>query len=340
MKLASTAAALALSFATFSTAEAQPAPAPFPANKPVSVYVGTAPGGTNDLIMRIAVRHIGKYLPGKPQVIPRNMPGAGGVALANYLYGAAPRDGSEIGVVQRAVSVMPLVVDPTMKVRMDELTWLSTPTESTDVCMVWHAAPVKTLADIQTTELILAGSGGETAQVRSLQKLTGGKVRTVIGYPVGAQMNLAIERGEVHGRCAISWEALKSNYPEWLADKKVNLLVQYGYQRHKELPNVPVISDFARSTEEKEAINILLLPQGVGFPFMGPPGLLPEVRDMWRKAFEQVWKDPETIAEAERIKLELAPVPGEELQKRVQATYASSPKAIALAKELIAEEGK
>ena len=262
------------------------------------------------------------------------------MALAAYLYNVAPRDGTEIGVVQRAVSVMPLVVDPNMKFKMQDLTWISTPTESTDVCMAWHEAPVKKLADIQTTELILAGSGGETAQVRSLQKLTGGKVRTVIGYPVGAQMNIAIERGEVHGRCAISWEALKSNYPEWLREKKVNLLVQFGYQRHKELPDVPLISDFARTPEEKEAVNILLLPQGVGFPFMGPPGLLPEVRDMWRKAFEQVWQDPETKAEAEKIKLDLAPVSGEELQKRLQATYAASPKAIALAKEMIAEDGK
>lgn len=317
-------------------AQAQTAAAPFPAGKQVSIHVGTAAGGTNDLIMRLAAQHVGKYLPGNPKVIPRNMPGAGGVKLATYLYLTAPRDGTEIGVVQRAVSIMPLI-DASLPFKMHELTWISTPSESTDVCIVWHESPIKTLADIKNTELILAGSGGETSQVRSLQRLVGGKIRTVVGYPVGAQMNLAIERGEVHGRCAISWEALKSNYPEWLAAKKVNLLVQFAYQRHPELPHVPLISEFASSKEEKEAIDILLLPQGVGFPFIGPPGLLAEVRDMWRTAMDKVWADAELKAEATRLKLDLTPVAGAELQARLQRTYGASPQAIALAREFVAE---
>lgn len=319
---------------------AQTTPAPFPAGKQVSIHVGTATGGTNDLIMRLAAQHVGKYMPGNPRVIPRNMPGAGGVKLATYLYLTAPRDGTEIGVVQRSVSVMPLVVDNTLPFKMNELTWIGTPSESTDVCIVWHQSPIKTINDIKNTELILAGSGGEATQVRSLQRLVGGKVRTVVGYPVGAQMNLAIERGEVHGRCAISWEALKSNYPEWLSAKKVNLLVQFAYKRHPELPNVPLITDFARSKEEKEALDILLLPQAAGFPFIGPPGLLPEVRDMWRNALDKAWADPELKSEAARIKLDLAPVRGADLQAIVERTYAASPQAIALAKEFVAEQKK
>lgn len=318
---------------------AQPAPAPFPATKQVSIHVGTASGGTNDLIMRLAAQHIGKYLPGNPKVIPRNMPGAGGVKLATYLYSQALRDGTEIGVVQRAVAIMPLI-DASLPFKMHELTWIGTPTESTDVCIVWHLSPIKTIADIAKTELILAGSGGETSQVRSLQRLVGGKIRTVVGYPVGAQMNLAIERGEVHGRCAISWEALKANYPEWLAAKKVNLLVQFAYQRHPELPDVPLIGELARTKEEKEAIDILLLPQGVGFPFIGPPALLPQVREMWRTAMDKVWVDPELAAEAARLKLELAPISGAELQARLARTYGASPQAIALAKEFVAEAGE
>ncbi len=315
---------------------AEPAAAPFPAGKPISIHVGTSPGGTNDLLMRMVARHIGKYLPGHPNVVPRNTPGAGGKRLASLLYNTAPRDGTELGVIQRSVTTDPLLVDPTLPFRMQELTWIGTPTGTTDTCIVWHKSRVQSLADLQTTELILAGTGNETTQVSILQRLTGGKIRVVLGYPGGAAMNVALERGEADGRCAISWEALKSNYPAWLRDRKVKVLAQYALVRNPELPDVPLISDLAKTAIDRNALAVILLPQAFGFPFVAPPGLLPEVSELLRNAFAQTMRDPQLIEEAQKIKMELHPVRGEELQRLIREAHAAAPETIARARALIA----
>jgi tripartite-type tricarboxylate transporter receptor subunit TctC len=319
-----------------SPAAAQPVAAPFPAGKAVSIHVGTEPGGTNDQIMRLVARHIGQYLPGKPNVVPRNTPGAGGRRLAGFLYNAAARDGTEIGALQRGLTTDALLIDSAAPFKVPELTWIGSPSGTTDLCVVWHASKVQSIADIQKTEMVIAGSGNEATQVLILQRLTGGKVRTVIGYPGGSAINLALERGEADGRCSLSWEALKSNYPEWVSDKKVKPIVQFAFARHPELADVPLIGDLARSAIDKEALGVLLLPQAFGFPFAAPPGLLPEVTDMLRTAFQQTLRDPQLIEEAKKIKLELQPVRGEDLQRLAREAYAASPQTIARAKELIA----
>ncbi len=328
--------ALAIALACTSQTLAQPAATPFPAGKPVSLHVGTDPGGTNDLLMRLVAKHIGKYLPGRPNVIPRNTPGAGGKRLATFLYNTAARDGTELGVIQRSVATDQLLVDPALPFRMHELTWVGTPTGTTDTCIVWHKARVQSLADLQTTELVLAGTGNETTQVLILQRLTGGKIRVVLGYPGGASMNVALERGEADGRCAISWEALKSNYAEWLRNKKVKVLAQYALARNPELPDVPLISDLAKSAIDRDALAVILLPQAFGFPFAAPPGLLHEVSTLLRDAFMQTMRDPQLIEEATRIKMELKPVHGEELQRLIRDAHAVSPDTIARARALIA----
>jgi tripartite-type tricarboxylate transporter receptor subunit TctC len=317
-------------------AAAQPAAAPFPSGKAVSIHVGTEAGGTNDQIMRLVARHIGKYLPGNPNVVPRNTPGAGGRRLANFLYNAAARDGTEIGALQRGLTTDALLIDSTASFKVPELTWVGSPSGTTDLCVVWHTSKVQSINDIQKTEMVIAGSGNEATQVLILQRLTGGKVRTVIGYPGGAAINLAIERGEADGRCSLSWEALKSTYPEWVSDKKVRPIVQFAFSRHPELGDVPMIGELAKSAIDRDALGVLLLPQAFGFPFAAPPGLLPEVTDMLRAAFQQTMRDPQFVMEAKKIKLELQPVRGEDLQRLARDAFAASPQIIARAKELIA----
>ena len=332
----SLAAMLACACAVAGHAEAQPAAAKFPAGKPVSIHVGTEAGGTNDQIMRLVARHIGQYLPGKPNVVPRNTPGAGGRRLAGFLANAAARDGTEIGALQRGLTTEALLIDSAAPFKVPELTWVGSPSGTTDLCVVWHASKVQSLADIQKTEMVIAGSGNEATQVLILQRLTGGKVRTVIGYPGGSAINLALERGEADGRCSLSWEALKSNYPEWVSEKKVKPIVQFAFSRHPELRDVPLIGDLAKSTIDREALGVLLLPQAFGFPFAAPPGLLPEVADTLRAAFQLAMHDPQLIEEAKKIKLELQPVRGEELQRLAREAYAASPQTLARAKALIA----
>jgi tripartite-type tricarboxylate transporter receptor subunit TctC len=195
---------------------------------------------------------------------------------------------------------------------------------------------VQSIADLKRRELVIAGSGNEAAQVHILRHLTGGMIRTVIGYPGGAAMNLAMERGEAGGRCSYSWEAIKAAIPHWVAEKKVRPIVQFALQRHPELPDVPLITDFARSDIDTQALLILLTPQIFGFPFAAPPGLPPALRDTLRAAFAQTMQDTQFKDDAKKIKLEPHPVSGEVLERAAHEAYAASPAAVSRAKELIA----
>ncbi len=322
-------------FASAAPAAAQPAAAAFPAGKPVTIHVGTTPGGGNDNVMRMVARHIGKYLPGNPNVVARNTPGAGGRRLAGLIANTAPRDGTELAQLHRGLVLEQLLGEVVLPFKVADLTWLGSPTGTTDTCIVWHTARVQSIADLMTHELVVAGSGNEAPQLYLLQRLLGAKVRSVIGYPGGAPMNLAMERGEVDGRCSYSWEAIKSAIPDWIRDKKAKPIVQFALTRHPELPDVPLIADFAKSDLDREALRVLMTRGIFGFPFAAPPGLLPEVRDLLRQAFEKTMRDPQVREDADRIKLELEPISGETLERAARDAFAASPEAIARAKELI-----
>jgi tripartite-type tricarboxylate transporter receptor subunit TctC len=329
--------ALTLAIAgAMSDAAAQPTAMPFPTGKPVAMHVGATPGGGNDHVMRLVARHIGKYLPGHPTVVARNTPGAGGRRLASLLANTAPRDGTELAQLHRGIVVEHLLGEVTLPFRLQDLTWLGSPTSTTDTCIVWHTARVQSLEDLMTHELVVAGTGNEAPQLYLLQRLIGAKVRSVIGYPGGAAMNLAMERGEAGGRCSYSWEAIKSAIPDWIRDKKAKPIVQFALTRHPELPDVPLIADFAKTELDRQALRVLMTRQVFGFPFAAPPGLLPEVRDLLRSAFEKTMQDPAVREDALKVRLELHPVSGETLERATNAAFSASPEAIARAKELLA----
>jgi tripartite-type tricarboxylate transporter receptor subunit TctC len=321
---------------TAAPAVAQPASTPFPIGKPVSMYLGFEPGGGNDQIMRLIARNIGRHLPGSPSVIPRNMPGAGGRRLAGHMYNSAPRDGTELAMISRGVTTDPLLVDPMLNFSVQDLTWLGAPTGTTDTCVVWHAAKVQSIADLKTTEMVVAGSGNEAAQLRILRQLVGARIRSVVGYPGAPAMNLAMERGEADGRCSLSWESMKASMADWLAAKKIKPIVQFAMERHPELEDVPAIMEFATTELDRAALRIILLPTVFGFPFAAPPQLLPEVRTTLRIAFEHMLQDPQFKEEAHKMKFDTRPVSGADLERAARAAYASSQEAIARAKELIA----
>lgn len=301
----------------------------------VSIHVGTAAGGTNDMLMRMVGRHIGKHLPGNPQVVPKNMPGAGGRKLAAYLFNQAQANGSEMGVFQRAVTTDPLLVDQKLLFEIPKFTWIGSPSSTTDICAVWHTSPVQSIADLTQTELIVAGSGGETAQVNLVRNLLGGKIKAVIGYQGGAQMMLALQRGEAYGRCALSWEASKTQYRQLLEEKQFKPIVQFALTKAHDLPDVPLITEYAKTERDKQALEVILAPQEVGFPFVAPPGVSAEMTATLRKAFQDSLKDPELMAEAAKLSFEIRPVSGEHLEQRLKSVYAFPPDVIARAKELI-----
>lgn len=329
-------AALACACGFAHHAVAQPAAVQFPAGKQISVHVGVNPGGGNDQIMRLIARHIGMHLPGHPSVVARNTPGAGGRRLAGLLATTAPRDGTELGMLHRGLVTEQLLGDVALPFKVNDLTWIGTPTSTTDTCIVWHTARVQNISDLKEHELVLAGDGNESWQVFLLQRLLGARIRSVVGYPGGTAMNLALERGEAGGRCGYSWQALKAAVPDWVRDKKVRPIVQFALSRHPELKDVPLILDYAKTDLDRQALRLLVAPQVFGFPFAAPPGLLPKVRDLLRDAFDRTMLDPSTREDASKIRLELDPVDGRTLERVVGEVYLASPDVVARAKELIA----
>jgi len=334
-KLLGTIGALASLLLAGSVASAQ-GPA-FPAGKPVSIYVGTSAGGPADTTMRMVASHIVKYLPGNPTVIARNMPGAGSRQLAAYLYNQAAKDGTEFGLLLRPIATDSLFTDSGTQFDVRQLTWLGSPSNVTDTCGFWVTSPVQEWEALQETEIVIPGIGadaGEIAQANVLQNLAGAKIRTVIGYQSGGELTLAMERGEAHGRCAISWEAVKSTYADWLAENKFKPFMQFSMQRHPDLPEVPTVLELAKTDLDQKALEVFLAPQDFGFPFAAPPGLDPEVTAMLRKALQSVFTDPDFIAEARTRKFDVNPITGERLTEILEKVYSYPPEVIDRAIEL------
>lgn len=297
----------------------------FPAGKTVSAYVGTTPGGSHDLAMRLVARHIGQHLPGNPNVIPRNMPGAGARKLAAHLTHQAPKDGTEFGVLIRGIVTETLMSSEPANFDMTKLTWIGTPASVTEICGVWHTVGVNSMEDLAKREIVMAGSAtdsSETIQANVLNNLVAAKVRTVVGYTSGREMNLAMERGEAHARCGTSWEGLKASYPNYIKDNLFRVFVQFSMTRHAELPNVPAIGEYAKTDMDKQALEVVTLPVFFGYPFAAPPGLSAETTTLLRGAFMSTMDNSGFREDAKKQGLDISPVAGDVLAKRLVQIYA------------------
>jgi tripartite-type tricarboxylate transporter receptor subunit TctC len=295
------------------------------AGKTVQMIIGFGPGGGYDLWGRTVARHIGKHLPGKPHVVPQNMPGAGSFVATSHLYNAAPKDGTALGIIARDAALGPLTGAPGARFDATKLSWIGTPTKETNVCIAFHTAKVKTVQDLLAQELIVGDTGpgtGTRAYPKALNELIGTKFKVVGGFHSSADVFLAMERGEVEGICE-SLDSVKNRRPDWIAKKTVSVLFQGGAAPNPELKDVPFVLDLARNAEQKEAIEFLYAGQGIGRPFVAPPGLPPERLRMLRDAFNATIKDAEFIADAHRSKLDLDPEDGEHLAALVERIYAT-----------------
>ncbi len=312
----------------------------FAQEKPVSLYVGYSTGGGYDVYGRIVARHIGKYLPGKPNVVVNNMPGAGSMRLANWLYTVAPKDGTAFGTVARGVAFDTLLGNPGANFDATKFNWIGSANDEVSVCVAWHTSGVTSFEQTKTKELIVGGTGGsaDTDQFpKVFNGVLGTKFKIVVGYPGGNDINLAMERGEVQGRCGWSWSSVTATQPEWLKAKKINVLVQLSLNKHPELPDVPLIMDLARTPLEKGVFQLVFARQVMGRPFLAPPGVPADRVAAMRKAFMDTMKDKDFLSEAEKGKLEINPVPGETVQKVVVDAYAMPPEVIKKTAEVLKE---
>jgi tripartite-type tricarboxylate transporter receptor subunit TctC len=295
------------------------------AGKTVHMIIGFGPGGGYDLWGRTVARHIGRHLPGKPNVVPQNMPGAGSFVATSHIYHAAPKDGTVMGIIARDAALGPLTGATGARFDATKLSWIGTPTKETNVCIAYQTAKVKTAQDLFSQELIVGDTGpgtGTRAYPKALSALLGMKFKVVGGFQSSADVFLAMERGEVEGICE-SLDSIKNRRPDWIAKKTISVLFQGGAAPNPELKDVPFVLDLARSSDEKQAMEFLYAGQGIGRPFVAPPDLPRERLKMLRDAFAATMTDAEFIAEAQRNKLDLEPEDGEHLAALVQKIYAT-----------------
>jgi tripartite-type tricarboxylate transporter receptor subunit TctC len=293
----------------------------------IELAIGYPPAGSNDFYARMLARHLGRHIPGNPNIVPQNRPGAGSFLALGYVYGVAPKDGSVIGIGAPTAPLDEKLGTQGVRFKTAELNWIGRVDSLINIVFLWHTAPVKTVADALKTEAKLSGTGvGSTVSIYPtvMNQVLGTKFKLIMGYKGSNDAQLAVERGEVEGH-STSWTAVKVAHPDWRPDKKINVIVQFSLKKHPELQDVPTVVELARNDEERQVLSAVVNAAEIGTAFFTSPGVPKDRVETLRRAFDATMKDPEFLAEAERTKLTVGPLPGEELQKLVADVAAISP---------------
>jgi tripartite-type tricarboxylate transporter receptor subunit TctC len=314
--------------------------AKFFAGKAVTLTVGYGAGGSYDTGSRLMARHLGKHIPGNPSIVVRNMPGAGGMVLSNYLYNTAPKDGTALGMSGRGIYLEALFENPAVKFDPVKFNWIGSYGRETSVLVVSKTAPFKTVEDIRNNEIILSASspGADTySYALILRMFVGAKVKIVTGFQSQPNAFLAMERGEVHGNAGATVGTLMAVRPQWLNEEgHATFIVQVATQRHpKFFKGVPLIMDFAKNDVDKQALQLALARQQIAYAFAAPPDVPADRVKALRDGFNEMVKDPAFLAEANRMNADVAPVTGEDVAKIMAEAYAMPKEVIARAKGVL-----
>jgi tripartite-type tricarboxylate transporter receptor subunit TctC len=291
-------------------------------NRTITILVGFTAGGGYDLYARLLGRHMGRHVPGNPAIMVQNMPGAGSLKATQFVYSMAPKDGTVLATVSRGMATEPLLNDA--KFDATKLTWVGSITSETSICATWHSSPVKSWPDMFARDFTLGGSAtGADPDTFALilRNVFGAKVKLVTGYPGGNDINLAMERGEVDGRCGWSWSSIKSQKVDWLRDRKISLLAQFGMAKHADLADVPLVLDRASDDEQRQVLRLLVAGQLLGRPFFAPPELADDRKAALRNAFDATMKDPQFLEEAGRLDMEVTPVAAPAINEFLAQVY-------------------
>ncbi len=320
----------------------QPAAAQdFYAGKTVSIIVGSAPGGSYDLYARIVARHLGKYIPGNPNFIVQNMPGANSRLMAGHIFAIAPKDGTTLGAPLNTLPLNQMVEAQTTAFNAADFNWIGAVSSPANVLVTWHTSGVKTLDDARQKEVTIgATTAGTTQEMYPLlaNNLFGAKFKVVTGYKASTEINLAMERGEVQGRGANTYLAYRFQNPDWIRDKKINFIFQMTETRDSLMPDTPTLLEYAKTDEHRKIISVIVKTETIGRPLLAPPSVPAERVALLRKALMDVVKDPEFVAEAEKAQLEISPVPGEKLQAIVKDLVATPPDIVEKYKQAVSRK--
>jgi tripartite-type tricarboxylate transporter receptor subunit TctC len=296
--------------------------------KVVRVVDGYPAGGGYGAYASLIARHLGKHIPGHPTVIYQNMPGAGSLTLTNHMFNRAEKDGTIIGAPSNSAAFSPLLGNPESRFEADKFFWLPSPVTETGLLVVWHASGVKTIQQAQEKELfagISSQNGTSGFYGRILNDILHTKLKLLVGYPQMNETLLAMEKGEVHAFPSAFWGSLKANKADWLAEKKLNLLVQYGLKPNPELRDVPIARDLVKNEDDRQVLDNAMASLQIARPYMMPPGTPLDRVAAMRKAFLATFADPDFKAEAKKANLDLDadPKTGEDVAKIIADAYKS-----------------
>jgi tripartite-type tricarboxylate transporter receptor subunit TctC len=314
-------------------------PAEFYKGKTVDMMIGYSVGGGYDVYARLIARHLGRHIPGNPMVTPKNMDGAGSLRLANWLYNVGSKQGTVMGTIGRGTGFDPLFGNKAAKFDGNKFNWIGSANDEVSVCVVWNGrTKVTKFDDLLTIPINVGGTGAaaDTDQFpRVINGVLGTQMKIITGYPGGNDVNLAMERGEVDGRCGWSWSSVISTRASWLKDKKITVLMQLSLEKHPDLPNVPLITDLAKTDEQRAILRLIFARQALGRPYLAPPDVPEDRVAALRQGFMATMKDKDFLAEAEKAKLEVTPISGEAVQKLVSEIYQTPPEVVKKAAALL-----
>jgi tripartite-type tricarboxylate transporter receptor subunit TctC len=308
----------------------------------VNLVVGYPPGASYDIYMRTLARHLGKHLPGNPSIVPQNMAGAGSLRAANFLFNTAPKDGNTIGMFARGLAMQPLLDTTGIQYDARKFNWIGSLTSDVSLVLSWHTSPFKTLEQARQREMIVAGTGSGADSVifpYILNGVLGTKFRVVTGYPGATAFLLAVERGEADGTAGVSWSSIASGKTDWIAGKKINVLVQLGMKKHPDMGSAPLVMEFAKTDSDRGVLELIFARQDMAYPVVAPPGVPAERVAALRRAFAAVMKDPDYLADAKKQQLDTDFMRGEDIAKLVERIYASPAPVVARAR-IALEDGK
>jgi len=329
--------AAALAFPPMPAAWAQSV-AEFYKGKSVDLDIGYSVGGGYDLYARLIARRFGEHIPGNPVVVPKNVEGAGSLRLANFLYAAAPKDGTVIGALSRGAAFDPLLGESGANFDASKFSWIGSANNEVSVCVALTSSGITKFDDLYTKQLTIGstGAGDDTYQFPALVNAAlGTKFKIATGYPGGNDVTLALERGEVQGRCGWSWSTLKATRLNWVRRGRIIILVQMSLAKHPDLPDVPLIMDLAKTDEQRQIFKMIFARQTMGRPYAAPPGLPADRLAALRRAFMDTMTDKDFLYDADQNKFEINPVSGDQLEALVKEVYQTPPDVVRKAAAMV-----
>jgi len=302
--------------------------ADFYKGRQISWILSADAGGGYAAYARAFAPYLADHIPGKPNIVIQHLPGGGGLRAMNFLAAVAPRDGTTIGLVHSSVPLAPLYGIKGAKFDPREMGWIGSIATSRGVCVAWHTANIATWQDMLDREFIVGGSGAgsqmETIPAL-LNKLFGTRIKVISGYKGGNAIYLAMERGEVQGRCGGLVSSINATRPDWFASRKVTVPIQVAINRHAQFPDVPAITEYAKDERTRNILRLVLAAEDMDRPILAPPGVPAERLAALRAAFHAAMNDPGFVAEAERQRLEIDEVAGEKVAAIIADTFALPP---------------